>query len=100
MLVLSGQVGVDLHGNLSPELNEQVKNALENIKRILESESVSVDNVIKINIWATEGMDWQYFYHVWEEFHGGIPPATTIAYVPALGSAALKVEIEAWAAKW
>lgn len=100
LLVLSGQIGIDLQGNLLTEMNKQIENTLENIKRVLESESVSVDNIIKINIWATEEMDWDYFQHAWEELHGGKPPAMTMAYVPALAVSTLKIEIEAWAAKW
>jgi|GEM_PF-68177 len=100
LLVLSGQVGNDENGEMPVELNQQLYNALQNIKHILAEESVSVDQIIKINIWATEGMDWHYFNQVWQEFHGGTPPAMTMAYVPALAVSTLKVEIEAWAAKW
>lgn len=100
LLVLSGQVGNDENGEMPVELNQQLYNALQNIKHILAEESVSVDQIIKINIWATEEMDWRYFNQVWQEFHGGTPPAMTMAYVPALAVSSLKVEIEAWAAKW
>lgn len=100
LLVLSGQVGNDKNGEIPVELNQQLYNALQNIKHILAEESVSVDQIIKINIWATEEMDWHYFHQVWQEFHGGTPPAMTMAYVPALAVSSLKVEIEAWAAKW
>ena len=100
LLVLSGQIGNDENGELPAELNQQIYNALQNIKHILAEESVSVDQIIKINIWATEEMDWHYFHQVWQEFHGGTPPAMTMAYVPALAVSSVKVEIEAWAAKW
>ncbi|TCS96734.1 GNAT family N-acetyltransferase [Hazenella coriacea] len=100
LLVFSGQVGMDVHGNLPSEMNEQIRNTLQNIKCVLEEESVSADHIIKINIWATEEVDWDYFDNVWEEFHGGTPPAMTMSYVPALAVSTLKIEIEAWAAKW
>lgn len=100
LLVLSGQVGTDIDGDLPSEMNKQINNTLQNIKRVLDEESVSVDNVIKINIWATEEMDWEYFHEVWNKFHGGTPPAMTMSYVPSLAVSSLKVEIEAWAAKW
>ncbi|KNF08647.1 acetyltransferase [Gottschalkia purinilytica] len=100
LLVLSGQVGTDIHGNLPSDMNEQINNTLQNILRILNSESVSVDNIIKTNIWATEEIDWDYFNKVWEEFHGSTPPAMTMSYVPSLAVPSLKVEIEVWAAKW
>ncbi|GAB1533237.1 MULTISPECIES: GNAT family N-acetyltransferase [Brevibacillus] len=100
LLILSGQVGMDLHGELPTNMKEQVENTLQNILRNFESESVTADHIIKINIWATEQMDWKHFNQVWEKFHGGTPPAMTMSYVPSLAVPSLKVEIEAWAAKW
>ncbi|WCR28131.1 GNAT family N-acetyltransferase [Paenibacillus thiaminolyticus] len=100
LLVLSGQVGTDMNGDMPSDLNGQLSNTLQNILRILKGEAVSADNIIKINILATEEMDWDYFDEVWEKFHGGIAPSMTMSYVPALGLPSLKVEIEAWAARW
>ncbi|NRS48615.1 GNAT family N-acetyltransferase [Brevibacillus sp. HB2.2] len=100
LFILSGQVGMDLHGELPTNMKEQVENTLQNILRNFESESVTADHIIKINIWATEQMDWKHFNQVWEKFHGGTPPAMTMSYVPSLAVPSLKVEIEAWAAKW
>jgi enamine deaminase RidA (YjgF/YER057c/UK114 family) len=40
------------------------------------------------------------FVEIWSQFHGGNPPATTMGYVTALAQPALKVEVEAWAARW
>jgi enamine deaminase RidA (YjgF/YER057c/UK114 family) len=40
------------------------------------------------------------FLEIWSQFHGGKPPATTMAYVTALAQPTLKVEVEAWAARW
>lgn len=100
LLILSGQVGMDLHGELPTNMKEQIENTLQNILRNFESESVTADHIIKINIWATEQMDWKHFNQVWEKFHGETPPAMTMSYVPSLAVPSLKVEIEAWAAKW
>ncbi|NGP59699.1 GNAT family N-acetyltransferase [Paenibacillus thiaminolyticus] len=100
LLVLSGQVGTDMNGDMPSDLNGQLSNTLQNILRILKGEAVSADNIIKINILATEEIDWDYFDVVWEKFHGGIAPSMTMSYVPALGLPSLKVEIEAWAARW
>lgn len=99
LLVFSGQVGTDLNGHIPEDLNGQIRNTLGNITRVLHEESLTADNIVKINIWAVETMDWDYFHRVWEEFHGGTPPAMTMAYVPALAVPSLKVEIEVWAAK-
>jgi ribosomal-protein-alanine N-acetyltransferase len=100
LLVLSGQVGTDLDGNIPADVAEQLRNALHNVTRILSSEGVPSEGIIKINIWLTESIDREQFQALWNEFHGGNPPATTLAYVSSLAQPHIKVEVEAWAARW
>jgi len=99
LLVLSGQVGNDTEGNLPSDTEEQFRNALNNVLRILESEGVTAEGIIKINIWLTEPIEWNRFREIWSEFHGGTPPAMTLAFVDSLALPDLKVEVEAWAAR-
>lgn len=99
LIVLSGQIGNDKNGIIPKEIEKQFANALENIKSILESEEVDVNNIFKINFWLTETVDRQFYTEKWNEFHKGNPPATTLAYVTALANPEIKVEIEAWAAR-
>lgn len=95
----SGQVGADLDGNFPMEFNQQVNNTFLNISNLLKSIDLTPDNIIKINIWATEEIDWDYFDQVYEDFFGKPFPSMTIAYVSALGLKEIKLEIEIWAAK-
>ncbi|MBP0725939.1 RidA family protein [Bacillus sp. RG28] len=99
ILVLSGQVGIDCDGNIPVEVEEQLRNALHNISLILSSEGITTEEIVKINIWLTESIDRAQFTSIWNEFHKGNPPSTTFAYVSALAQPALKVEVEAWAAR-
>lgn len=99
LFVTSGQVGVDQDGNVPSDFNEQVANTFTNIKKVLESENLSRDNIIKVNIWATEEIDWEYFDSKWEELFGSENPAMTVAYITNLGLPELKIEIELWCAK-
>jgi len=99
ILVLAGQVGTDPEGNLPSDVNEQLRYALQNVTRILNSEGVKADGIVKINLWLTEPIDRARFTELWSEFHGGQPPSTTLAYVSALAQPAFKVEVEAWAAR-
>jgi enamine deaminase RidA (YjgF/YER057c/UK114 family) len=99
LIVLSGQIGNDKNGILPKDIESQFVNALKNIKAILESESVDINNIFKINFWLTENIDRKLFLEKWNEFHHGNPPATTYAYVTALANPDIKIEIEAWAAK-
>lgn len=94
----SGQVGADLDGNIPEEFNQQVKNTFTNISSLLKSVDLSPDHVIKVNIWSKEEIDWDYFYPIYGDFFGEVPPSMTVAYVNALGWEAIKIEIEIWAA--
>ncbi|KMK77510.1 RidA family protein [Alkalihalobacillus pseudalcaliphilus] len=98
LIVTSGQIGIDMNGNVPDSLTDQVNYTFVNIKKALESEGLLPDNVIKVNIWATEEIDWAYFYLKWNELFEGDYPSMTIAYISALGLPELKIEIELWCA--
>ena len=95
----SGQVGADLDGNFPEEFNQQVNNTFLNISNLLKSIDLKPDNVIKVNIWSTEKIDWDYFDKVYDGFFGKPYPSMTVAYIDALGLEEIKLEIEIWAAK-
>ena len=96
----SGQIGTDQEGEIPDTLNEQIVNTFDNIKHVLKSQNLSADDVIKVNIWATEQIDWDnVFYPAWDQFFEKEYPSMTVAYISALGLPELKLEIEIWAAK-
>ncbi|WP_433958507.1 RidA family protein [Cytobacillus horneckiae] len=99
LFVTSGQIGVDMEGEIPSEINNQVKNTFINIKKVLDSEELKSENIIKVNIWATEPIDWDFLYNEWEKLFGKEYPAMTIGYLSQLGLPELKIEIEIWGAK-
>ncbi|MGG3801720.1 RidA family protein [Metabacillus fastidiosus] len=99
LYVTSGQVGVDRNGQFPQNMNEQVSNTFTNIKTVMESEGLSAENIIKVNIWATEKIDWEFFDSKWEQLFSNDYPAMTIGYIAELGLPEIKIEIEIWAAK-
>ncbi len=99
LYTFSGQIGIDSTGTIPEDLNEQVALTFKNIQQLLDSQDLIPDNVIKVNIWATEEIDWEFFDKEWETLFGQQYPSMTIAYVKALGLPELKIEIEIWAAK-
>ncbi|TDQ73901.1 RidA family protein [Sphingobacterium yanglingense] len=99
LYTFSGQIGIDCNGTIPNSINEQVTYTFANIEEILKSQGLSTDDVIKVNIWATEEIDWEFMDTKWDAFFGKIYPSMTIAYVTALGLPELKIEIEIWAAK-
>lgn len=99
LYTFSGQIGIDSTGTIPEDLNEQVALTFKNIQQLLDSQDLIPDNVIKVNIWATEEIDWEFFDKEWETLFGQKYPSMTIAYIKALGLPELKIEIEIWAAK-
>lgn len=99
LFVTSGQVGVDEHGQFPDDMNAQITNTFNNITTVLDSEGLRAENIIKVNIWATEEIDWEFLYSEWGQLFSGDYPAMTIAYIVALGLPEIKIEIEIWAAK-
>ncbi|RJX37968.1 RidA family protein [Paenibacillus pinisoli] len=96
--VFSGQIGTDVSGNIPPDLSQQAAYTLDNIGKVLASQQLTPDHVVKVNIWAVEPIDWDHFYGVWGATFGATPPSMTIAYVQALGLPELKIELDVWAA--
>lgn len=98
MYVFSGQIGINKNDTIPADFNQQVTNTMSNIVEILASQGLSPDHVIKINIWATEEIDWDHFYGIWDQVFGATPPSMTIAYIKGLGLPELKIELDVWAA--
>lgn len=95
----SGQIGADIEGNIPSDFNRQVDYTFKNIKALLTSQQLTSKNIIKVNIWATQEINWGYFEEKWEQLFNSSYPSMTIAYVTALGLPEISLEIEIWAAK-
>lgn len=98
LFVFSGQVGSEFNDVIPLDINEQLNNTIKNIDTILKTQNLSSSNIIKVNILATEEIDWNYFNPVWDDFFQKNYPSMTFSYVSALGLPSLKIEIEVWAA--
>jgi enamine deaminase RidA (YjgF/YER057c/UK114 family) len=59
--VFSCQIGIDQNNNIPTDFNQQVTNTMNNMAKLLSSQKLNPDHVIKINIWATEEIDWDHF---------------------------------------
>lgn len=99
LLVTSGQVGCDVLGNIPVGLEEQIEKCLNNIQQILVNEGINPSNVLKVNIYATEKLNWDYFNSKWNLIFSKNNPSMTFVYVPALAMPELKIEIELWCIK-
>ncbi|QRN48944.1 RidA family protein [Macrococcoides bohemicum] len=64
------------------------------MQQILVNEGINPSNVLKVNIYATEKLNWDYFNSKWNLIFSKNNPSMTFVYVPALAMPELKIEIE------
>ena len=98
LVYVGGQNGTDPDGNIvGPEVGEQTRRALENVRSCLEAADATLADVVKWTILCVEGVDMQ------EGFAAALdlmpndvpPPAITVAIVSGLAVPDALVEIEA-----
>jgi 2-iminobutanoate/2-iminopropanoate deaminase len=98
LLFTSGQLAFDDKGQLcTGDITEQTRLCLENIRRLLEAESLSVQNIIKVTVWLTDTADFGGFNAAYSEFFGDHRPARSTVRSDLMLPGA-RVEIEAIAA--
>lgn len=98
LVVLSGQVAVDLDGQvIGSTIEEQTRATLENCATQLASAGCSLADVFKVNIYLTDLDDWARCNAIYEEIMPApLPVRTAIQAVLLPG---FLVEIEMWAVK-
>lgn len=81
---LTMQIGIDKSGNLvSGGVAEEAKQALQNIKDILASIDVCVDDIVKINVFLKDLGDLDAVNEVYKTFFPDTAIARTVNYLPA-----------------
>ncbi len=91
---VSGQLGIDKYGLLASTTQEQTKQAIENLKSILEQAGSGLEKVVKVTIFYTKKDDFSVINEVYAKFFKHEYPARSAICVAALPKEAL-VEIEA-----
>ena len=96
LIFVSGQLGLDpLSGNLvAGGVKEQTRQALNNVKNILESAQSSLKDVVKTTVFLKEIKDFASLNDVYADFFNQDPPARSAFQVAGLPKDGL-VEIEA-----
>lgn len=98
LLMLSGQIG-NLPGTLDlPEggIQAETRQALENIRTVLERHGSSMDRVVKCTVMIDDMEQWPAMNEVYVTFFPGPKPARSALGADGLALDAL-VEIECWA---
>jgi 2-iminobutanoate/2-iminopropanoate deaminase len=96
MVYTAGQIGLDpVSGELiSAGVEEQTRQALTNIRNVLEAAGSSMDNVVKTTVFLKDMNDFSKMNAIYAEFFGENPPARSTIAVAGLPKGGL-VEIEA-----
>lgn len=98
LVVLSGQVAVDLDGNVvGATMEEQAKAALANCARQLATAGCGFGDVFKVNVYLADLSEWSLFNAIYETCMP--PPRPVRTAVQAVLLEGFRVEIEMWAVK-
>lgn len=94
LVFTSGQIPLTAEGNLvGPNIEEQVRQALQNAEQILLAAGTSLDNVVKTTVFLADMNDFQVMNSIYAEFFTAEPPARSAVQVARLPKD-VKVEIE------
>ena len=95
LLFISGQGPIDpkTGKKVIGDIKEQTRQVLENIKVILEAAGLTLENVVKVNVYLRNMSDFPKMNEVYKEYFKENPPARTT--VQAIPPADIDVEIDA-----
>jgi 2-iminobutanoate/2-iminopropanoate deaminase len=98
LVVISGQVAVDLDGHvIGATIEEQTRATLRSCAAYLASAGCTLSDVFKVNIYLANLGHWARFNAVYQEVMPGPLPVRTV--VQAILLPGYLVEIEMWAVK-
>lgn len=94
MLYLSGQIGTDEAGNVvAGGISAETRQALENIRRVLERYGSSLDRVVKVTVMLADMKEWSDMNKVYVTYFPDHLPARSAMGTSGLALGA-RVEIE------
>lgn len=95
LLVVSGQLGLGPDGLVDGGVATQLRQALENLRGLVEGAGARLDQVVKTTVFLTDMADYAVMNEVYCEAFGDHRPARSAVAVAALPLGAA-VEVEAW----
>jgi 2-iminobutanoate/2-iminopropanoate deaminase len=76
-IFLAGQVGLDLKGEVKAGIAEQTRQALKNVKAIIEAAGSSLENVMRVGVYLRDINDFDEMDKIYRTFFPQNPPART-----------------------
>ena len=98
LIYTSGQIPVAPDGSISDDISEQTRQALENLKAVVEAAGSSFDKVVKTTVFITDMAQFGEINAVYADFFSEPYPARSCVQVAALPKG-VSIEIEAIAIK-
>ena len=95
-LIVSGQIGVRDGSLVTGGMRDELRQALANLRALLEGEGASLDEVVKTTVFLRHIDDYAVMNEAYIESFGDHRPARAAVAVAGLPLGAL-VEVEAWA---
>jgi 2-iminobutanoate/2-iminopropanoate deaminase len=95
-IYMSGQVALNFEGETvgAGDIAAQTRQALENIKAVLEAGGSGMNKVVKMTTYLTDMANSQEYAEIKNSFFGAPYPAETMVQVTALALPELLVEID------
>ncbi len=85
MVFISGQIGLDPStGELDTSFDEQVRQAMRNVKNILEENNLGMSNVLKATVFLIDMEMYPQFNEIYKSFFEDPYPAREVVEVSAL----------------
>jgi 2-iminobutanoate/2-iminopropanoate deaminase len=97
LVFVSGQVARNAAGETigKGDIRAQTRQALENVKAVLEAAGASMDDIVKVTVFVTDVSHLAAIHEVRAEYFTRDYPASTLVEVKGLVSPDLMIEIEA-----
>lgn len=96
-LFISGQVGVPPGGQPASDFESQCRQALANLKAVLQSADMGFSDIVRMSFFLTRPEDMAALVEIRKELLDGVRPAITTLFVAGLVSPDWLVEVEATA---
>ena len=98
-ICLSGQIAIALDGSTPSGIEAQSRLVFENIKNILQSADMDLEDLVRLNVYIVNPDDMAGFRTVRDEYVGSVKCASTMIVIAGLAKPEFLIEIEAIAAK-
>lgn len=100
LLFISGQLGIDADNTLASGFENQMRQAMHNVKAVLAEAEMSIPDIVKLTVFVTldDSTTVESYRRIRDEILGDTAPASLYAVVSSFTNKDFLVEIEAVAA--